>query len=349
MAMAQVCPQADFLQDTTPLEAASSTSYSQEQDPGPIVHPNALEIAMSRLFTRLEDLNRNFTDQDIEDIKDILFKAGKKDWSVRPRTYAVLRMIGKVDLMDAFVEQNLFDIKFPYVSLTIPLIVKNIGLRLKFLQNQKLVLTDAKDMESGAHAHLAVDAGSHFVTFRLLGRGAFGDVERVGSNLSLKDYARKWIIRRKKFDSSEANEIAFRNKVGHLKKFSHQHLVKYIGSYTDPRFFGLLILPIADCDLREYLSRDPFPESDLNHLRHFYGYITSAVTYLHRNACRHKDLKPGNILVRRGEVYVTDFGLALDWSEATKSVTEGPPGTVSIVYAAPEVMKEEPRGSSSSM
>lgn len=87
----------------------------------------------------------------------------------------------------------------------------------------------------------------------------------------------------------------------------------------------------------------------MHYLRQFYGCITSAIAYLHRERFRHKDIKPGNILVRRGEVFVTDFGLALDWSELTKSKTRGPAGAISVQYVAPEVMEETVRGSSADM
>ena len=123
-----------------------------------------------------------------------------------------------------------------------------------------------------------------------------------------------------------------------------------LSSYTDPQVFAVLLLPIAEYDLKTYLSRDPFPQGDLSFLRDFFGCITSAITYLHRKACRHKDITSKNILIKHNKVFVTDFGLALDWSELSKSKTEGPVGAVSRHYVAPEVWNERgPRGSASDM
>jgi len=72
-------------------------------------------------------------------------------------------------------------------------------------------------------------------------------------------------------------------------------------------------------------------------LRTFFGCICSAVRYLHQQNCRHKDIKPANILVKDDQVYITDFGLALDWTELQAETTAGIPTMYTHAYAAPEV------------
>jgi serine/threonine protein kinase len=120
----------------------------------------------------------------------------------------------------------------------------------------------------------------------------------------------------------------------------------FVRSYTDPKYVGLLMSPVADCDLKAFLERDHFPKDDLHLLRGFFGCLCSAVLYLHNSKCRHKDLKPGNILVYMNNVLITDFGTAHDWSEQSRSTTTGRSGTYTPGYAAPEVVYEEPRSSS---
>lgn len=56
--------------------------------------------------------------------------------------------------MDKFVEGELFDIKLPYNSLTLPLIVRSPTDRRNFFEKQAFILTDAKDIENGVHSHL---------------------------------------------------------------------------------------------------------------------------------------------------------------------------------------------------
>jgi serine/threonine protein kinase len=65
---------------------------------------------------------------------------------------------------------------------------------------------------------------------------------------------------------------------------------------------------VADCNLQTYLDQTPFPESEKEALRSFYGSLCSAVEYLHRSKVRHKDLKPENILVKNNNILITDFG-----------------------------------------
>jgi serine/threonine protein kinase len=105
--------------------------------------------------------------------------------------------------------------------------------------------------------------------------------------------------------------------------------------------------PVADCDLKVFLHRKPFPKDDFLYLRDFYGCLCSAVLYLHNNKCRHKDLKPGNILVKNNTVLITDFGTARDWSDRSRSTTIGKSGAYTPGYAAPEVVMCEPRNTSS--
>jgi serine/threonine protein kinase len=98
---------------------------------------------------------------------------------------------------------------------------------------------------------------------------------------------------------------------------------------------------VADCDLKTFLERKPFRESFI--LRQAFGCLCSAVQYLHSQSCRHKDIKPANILLKNGEVFITDFGTARDWSEGGRATTTGMTGPYTPAYAAPEVAEWEAR------
>ncbi|RSL70918.1 hypothetical protein CEP53_001746 [Fusarium sp. AF-6] len=191
--------------------------------------PEQCEAAMSVLFKRIEERGTALVQDDIKQIQDILSKAGKPTWSARPRTYAVLRMINMVNLMDDLVKQGLLDYNFPYSKGRIPLGVKPQSTRNKFFEKQSLVLTDIKAAETGEHASLAVEADPNFTNPKKLGGGGQGIVEKVTSKLSLRDYARKSMLRSRKFEGSGDAERAFGNELQNLKKLSHRHLVKYVG------------------------------------------------------------------------------------------------------------------------
>lgn len=91
-----------------------------------------------------------------ERMSDLLRGLARVTWAERPRTYIVLRSIGRVDTMDSFVAQNLRDIHFPYTQERLPRSLAEMSDRQRFIDAQNLVLTPAKyieDVEGGRHTH----------------------------------------------------------------------------------------------------------------------------------------------------------------------------------------------------
>jgi serine/threonine protein kinase len=118
------------------------------------------------------------------------------------------------------------------------------------------------------------------------------------------------------------------------------------GSYTDPDYLGLIISPVADCDLLTQLSNVPLSPDKEELLYSAFGCLCTAVAYLHENKIRHKDIKPQNILIKGKTFLLTDFGLSLDWAEMSRRTTEGT-SRKTPRYCAPEVANYEPRNWSS--
>lgn len=166
----------------------------------------------------------------------------------------------------------------------------------------------------------------------------------------------------RKMNGKERKEVDVMTKLN--QELSHEHIVRMIGSYThygQQRLLGLLIYPVAICDLHTFFedaaaywakNADQYQTDRLKELGYFevpksglknkawpiysqIGCLVSAVAYLHRKGIRHKDLKPQNILLSKDHVYLSDFGLATDFSTLTQSATEGGGGTPR--YLAPEV------------
>jgi serine/threonine protein kinase len=190
------------------------------------------------------------------------------------------------------------------------------------------------DLETfeGRHRHFAADGDLHFKKIKSLGIGGFGEVDHVYSTLSCKEYARKRIFRGRTFKKYREKMEMFENELSTLKRLSHYHLVEYIRSYTDKKFFGLIMSPIADMNLKEFLDISSFSNSHQSTLRTFFGCISSCVLYLHRNQIRHNDIKPENILVKGDNVLITDFGTALDWTEQGHSTTDNTIKAWSVRY-----------------
>ena len=167
--------------------------------------------------------------------------------------------------------------------------------------------------------------------------------------MSFREYARKQFLRKR---SSMADQKILRNfesELTNLKRLSHQHLVKVVGSYTDQRSVAFLMEPVADMNLATFLegfnrNREGWSPS----LRSYFGCLANAVGYLHTQRIRHRDLKPANILVKDFKVYVADFGTARDWSLALDTTMDsGIPTTAP--YMAPEVAHRSPRNSAADM
>jgi serine/threonine protein kinase len=185
--------------------------------------------------------------------------------------------------------------------------------------------------------------------------------------------AHKRVLFRRKIGEKERKEIEI------LKKLSHPHVVQVAGTYTQNRFLGILMYPVAVCDLYTFFedveawtdlvlqhpqfefvvlaSLDPSSKERLDALGYDYptdpskglmatpvfvqiGCLLSAVAYLHSQKIRHKDLKPFNILLSRNRIWISDFGSATDFSLLSQSGTDNERGTPR--YFAPEFVIRSP-------
>lgn len=150
------------------------------------------------------------------------------------------------------------------------------------------------------------------------------------------------------------------------------HIIQLIGTYTHRQFLGMLIYPVAVCDMHTFfedveawsLSRAnpdtrenrlealdsihkarliaigynfPGPGSRFNASPVYskMGCLLSAIAYLHNQKIRHKDLKPSNILLSPDNLWLSDFGSATDFSLLSQSATDNERGTAR--YFSPEV------------
>jgi serine/threonine protein kinase len=114
-----------------------------------------------------------------------------------------------------------------------------------------------------------------------------------------------------------------------------------LGSYTNPGNLAIVMSPVADSNLEDFLQlaeTSSEPHYALR-IREWFGCLATAIQYLHINHIRHRDIKPANILVHGANVLLVDFELALDWRDLGQSTTNTNRGRTPR-YAAPEVMQE---------
>ncbi|KAL8727896.1 MAG: hypothetical protein Q9166_005773 [cf. Caloplaca sp. 2 TL-2023] len=168
--------------------------------------------------------------------------------------------------------------------------------------------------------------------------------------MSFREFARKKFMRKKSSNADQTLLKNFENETSKLKGLSHEHLVKVVGSYTDQTSVAFLMDPVADMNLMTFLQRCKRAGNDwLPALRRYFGCLANAVSYLHIQKIRHRDLKPENILIKNFNVYITDFGTARDWSQATKDTTTDSNVPSTARYMAPEVANRTPKNSASDM
>ena len=84
---------------------------------------------------------------------------------------------------------------------------------------------------------------------RSLAEGGFGVVDRVTSTLSSRTYARKRLFRGGPFQKDRQTLRGFEQELAALKRVSHGHIIELGWKLTDPKFVGLIMLPVADGDL----------------------------------------------------------------------------------------------------
>ncbi|KAK0612215.1 kinase-like domain-containing protein, partial [Immersiella caudata] len=196
---------------------------------------------------------------------------------------------------------------------------------------------DVKALEDGGeHVHLNGTGDNYFEFVELLGKGKYGIVDRVRSRQTLKHYARKCIHRGVSATLDSRMYRQFEGEIQALKRLSHPHIVKLVGSYTDKDNLGVIMTPIADMNLEEFLTSQKSPILRNRSLPEYFGCLATALAYLHQQDVRHNDIKPRNVLVKDSKVYLADFGTSRSWGAEEISTTVGMHEGYTPRYAAPE-------------
>jgi tetratricopeptide (TPR) repeat protein len=299
---------------------------------------------LSDFFPEGNQRQTAYTDSEIQQVS-LLLRQINLQWSKVPRTYIVLRTIGCLDLLDSFIDRGFSDHWFPMTERKLAKFLRPSRCS-QFVAAQDLVMTKSMDLEKGQHCFFREHEPLPLEMKGILGSGGFGQVDRVLSLISFREYALKRVSRSTAFSGRGTECVKqFIAEIGILKRIDHHHVVEFVGSYTDPKYMGLIMFPVADMDLSTYLARADTTRH--GELRTFFGCLARALEFLHEQSIRHKDIKPSNILVHGGKVLYTDFGLALDFTDKDGSTTASMVNGFTRRYCAPEVANYESRNTSS--
>lgn len=182
---------------------------------------------------------------------------------------------------------------------------------------------------------------TRFEHIRDLGRGSYGVVDEVREVTTGSVYARKSIPRNIPGQDSEIIENRVKNEVHIMgKRLRHNHIASVNIYFRDDSFWSMIMLPVADCDLRAFLDERciaaGYPYDAMRMLDPWFGCLVSALAYAHTEMVKHEDIKPHNILIKGKRVYLTDFGTAKDFSEFEMSTVSDYLEAGTPVYWAPE-------------
>ena len=205
----------------------------------------------------------------------------------------------------------------------------------------------------GFHRTYPSSEDDPYQTIAFLGQGGFGSVEQVyylGDRQRL--YARKRLNQNHILQSRRLEtirEVIKEAKI--IKRYQHHHIVKLVETYQWGDQFCVVMTPVAETDLNKYLMRldelGPSPErkSMRELILHWPVCLIRALDFLHEMRIKHRDIKPSNILVKNGQVLLTDFGLSKVVPADDTTGTTGPVGAHTRIYSAPEVLtSKSPRG-----
>jgi predicted ATPase len=170
-----------------------------------------------------------------------------------------------------------------------------------------------------------------------LGHGGMGAVFRALDRFTQSHVALKRIQlthdQRSLPENSEALNLrlALTREFQTLAALRHPHIIEVLdyGFLTDGQpFFTMKLLEPAQNFLEA--GRDqPFEVKTQLLMQSL-----QALDYLHRHDVIHHDLKPANVLVQAGHIYLVDFGLSLVQTEADAEASGG-----TLAYIPPEVLQ----------
>ncbi|KAF7816574.1 serine/threonine-protein kinase AtPK2/AtPK19-like [Senna tora] len=170
-----------------------------------------------------------------------------------------------------------------------------------------------------------------FEVLKVVGQGAFGKVYQVRRRGTSDIYAMKVMRKDTIMQRNHAEYVISERDI--LTKVDHPFIVRLGYSFQTKYRLYLVLDFINGGHLFFQLYHQGLFREDL--ARFYAAEIVSAVSHLHANGVMHRDLKPENILLdAHGHVVLTDFGLAKQFNESTRSNSLC--GT--LEYMAPEIV-----------
>src|SRR5204863_721902 len=177
----------------------------------------------------------------------------------------------------------------------------------------------------------------HYQFLRLLGRGGMSEVWLVVDQRDQRQLALK-LLSGVLVDEDQYRRM-FQHEARVATSLNHPHVLAVYDFGEDviheDEVVCYLVMPyIAGGTLRERMSNAKRLLPILESL-HYLKQAAEAIDYLHTQQVLHRDIKPTNMLLERGSLFLSDFGIArLQSCDTYRSRTYAGSGTPE--YMAPE-------------
>jgi serine/threonine protein kinase len=178
----------------------------------------------------------------------------------------------------------------------------------------------------------------HYEVLEFLGRGGAGVVYKCWDPILKMPVAIKMLRPPRHLGPFDPEILLtrFSKEIEIWGKFDHPNVVPVLNAFSHEGELCLVMRYMEGDSLVEHLER--FAQGEPRDVAVFMEKAARGVQYIHEKGVRHRDLKPGNILLdAAGEPRVADFGLAM----REEDFGQGPGLLGTVAYMSPEQARGE--------
>lgn len=146
----------------------------------------------------------------------------------------------------------------------------------------------------------------------------------------------RYVLKIVKEDTTEQNIKLFRREIRILKKLNHPNIMEIVAdTYDSDRPYYVM----PNCG-KSFVELACSQMSDLELLDYTISFCET-IQYAHESGVFHRDIKPQNVLLYKGVVKVSDFGLSRFVNRDTTTMTQTGTTTGTAGYMPPEYLTGE--------
>lgn len=170
---------------------------------------------------------------------------------------------------------------------------------------------------------------------KVIGRGAFGEVQLVRHKMTQKVYAMKLLS---KFEMIKRSDSAFFWEERDIMAFANSPwVVQLFCAFQDDKYLYMVMEYMPGGDLVNLMSNYDVPEK---WAKFYTAEVVLALDAIHSMGLIHRDVKPDNMLLDKyGHLKLADFGTCMKMDETGMVRCDTAVGTPD--YISPEVLKSQ--------